>query len=269
MNRPMEPGSLRQSKDFLSPDGSTRSLRSVTSHRSQRSASTRRHGNYLSPIPSRSNISLFTTSIAPSLNPALHPHLLSPAHASPYHTYPRHYHLHSHGTVDTAHSVHHQYSRGPFKSGCPACGLDPVVLFPRHPWDQKHTQPWWEHLQQEYDFVKPYIEWQRRDKYLRKQRRRKEGKLHRQRFKPRALKKNWRAELKRFGWKLLGWKNPDPNYKKVSREQAQHQEPPLPPHQPLEATFNLLITGGEDSNVAQDDRNIQGHEARQKLLRGP
>ncbi|KAF9734408.1 hypothetical protein PMIN01_07311 [Paraphaeosphaeria minitans] len=256
MNRPMDPGLRRHSKDFLSPHGSTRSLRSVTSHRSQRSASLRRHGNYLSTIPSRTNISIFSPPLSPTLNPVSH------LHVSPYQSYSHAYpHEHSHVTVGTIHSIQH-YPRGPFKSGCPACGVDPVVLFPRHPWDQKHRQPWWEHLKQEYDFVKPYIEWQRRDKYLRKQRRRKEGNLLRQRFRPRTFKKNWKAELKRFGWKLLGWKHCDPDCKKQSKQRPPRQQPPEP-------NFKLLVTGGEDSSVAQDDRNVQGHEARQELLREP
>ncbi|OAG01443.1 uncharacterized protein CC84DRAFT_1167644 [Paraphaeosphaeria sporulosa] len=262
MHRPMEPSPLRHSKDFLSPHGSTRTLGSVTSRRSQRSASTRHYGSHLSTIPSRSNISVFSPPFSPPLNPALHtrPLRLSSLHVLPHHPYPHgHYHQHSHITVGTVHSVQH-YPRGPFKSGCPACGVDPVVLFPRHPWDQKHRQPWWEHLKEEYDFVKPYIEWQRRDKYLRTQRRRKEGKLLRQRFKLRTLKKTWKVELKRFGWKLLGWKNWEPD-KERSRQRPQQQQ-----QQPPEPTFNLLVTGGEDSNATQDDRDIQGHEARQELL---
>lgn len=260
----MEPGPCRHSKDFLSPHGSTRSLRSVTSHRSQRSASTRPHGNYLSTIPSRSNISTFSPPLSPPLGPASHLHSLSSAYTSPGHQHPYgHHHPHSHSTFNTAPRTEH-YSRGPFNSGCPVCGVDPVVLFPRHPWDQKHRQPWWEHLRDEYAFVKPYLEWQRRDKYTRRRRRRKEGKLFRQRFSLRTLKKTWKVELKRFGWRLLPVKTWGPDYRKRSTQQPQPQQQQQPPPEP---TFNLLITGGEGSIVAQHDRDIQGHETRQELLR--
>jgi hypothetical protein len=201
MNKPMDHHSQRRSKDFLSPQASTGTLGSVTSHRSQRSASTRRHGNYLSTIPSRSEISVPSQPFSPPISPTVYPHPLSSTHVLSHHPYspqhsPQHCHLHSHVTVDTAPDPS-LFFRGPDHTGCASCGVDPAFLFPKHPWDIR--RPWWEHLKREYDIVKPYLEWQRREKYITKQRRRREGKLKRQRFSPRALSKSWKVELERFG----------------------------------------------------------------------
>jgi hypothetical protein len=262
----MDHPSHGRSKDFLSPQASTRTLGSVTSHRSQRSASSRRRG-LLSTIPSRSNISVLSPSLSHPIDPATHLQSLSSTHVLSHNPYPhQNRHLQPYVAVDTA-SDPFNFVRGPDRTGCPKCGVDPAFLFPKHPWD--YRRPWWEHLKREYDIVKPYLEWQRREKYLTKQRRRREGKLKRQRFVPRALRKNWRVELKRLSSRLAGWKTWEPGSKfRLSRQDKQQQQPQQP-QQPSEQTFELRITSDEELSPGQDDRNVQGHEARQELVREP
>lgn len=244
--------SPRRSRDFLSPHGSTRTLASVTSRRSQRSATSRRHGNHLSTIRSGSLFS--SPPVSPQLGPTANPSDLSYAHVPEHHHHhPQgHFYGYSHATIDTT-PAGILYSSGPDHTRCTRCGVDPAILFPRHPWD--YPQPWWRHLKQEYIIVKPYLEWQRKEKYRRKQRRREQGKLKTQRFRPRNLQHNWREELKRFGWRLTGWKHWNPREKKPQ------------PQQPSDPEFNLVVDSGEETSGAQDDRDVQGHETRQELLR--
>lgn len=254
----------------MSPHASIRTLSPVASrghlvpdHHRQRSAL------HLSTIHSAncSNTSFDLASPIPNGHLAhLHSHS-APVHAHPYPHGPLPHHQYypnrrsrqqSLVTLATYRSQK-TYPAGPYNEVCTHCGIDPSVLFPTHPWG--HHNPWWKHLHQDYESTKPYIEYKRRLKHRRKQQRRRARKNLRRRFSPRTLTKSWKVELKRIGWFLTGWSTYKPRRPKNSQVEK-----------PTEPKFSLRVTGDDEPKLAQHDRDVQGHEAReprQELLREP
>ena len=147
---------------------------------------------------------------------------------------------------------------GPRKTCCPYCGVDPTLIYPLHPWDCSGSR--WKLLQLSYQEAKPYLENKRKVRYRRKQRRLREGKGWHGKCR-KISRKIQKLDLKRFFARIFHREHGKQTPEKKGGTQS-----------PQEPRFDLVVTSASEPIATQDDRNVQGLEARltrEELVREP
>ncbi|KAJ4291709.1 hypothetical protein N0V90_009604 [Kalmusia sp. IMI 367209] len=245
---------------------STGNLSTVTSHRSLR-----QHAGPLSTIHSKSDLSALPSPAfinSPVFSP-IHPQYLLSAY--------------SHATLAPKPEQH--YNPGPFETVCQHCGLDPSQFFPTHPWATHHH--WWTEIGEEYTRIKPYIEWQRKEKYRRKIRKEKQKKEDKEntiadnrydyrvhnhrvihwRTKKYLIDREQKVEKRRRKKDGRRGENKEKRKEKLERKDKKRKGKKEKQQKKLELKDKFITASRLRTGPEQDDRDAQGHEARQELVR--